>query len=92
MQKIDSLNDSRWGVIYYCVKQGYAQHKSMSLDLCKGNNNETHSIVTISSKVLEQTINLMDENDNFAFLIDDKGHHLRKGWMFQIMFRHGIHP
>jgi hypothetical protein len=35
----------------------------MSLDLCKGNNNEIHSLLTIG-KVLEQTINLMDENDN----------------------------
>ncbi len=86
MHKMDSLNDSRWGLIYSCVKQVYAQHKSMSLALCKGNNNETHSLLTIS-KVLEQTINLMvDENDNLDFLVDDKGHHLRKGWMFQIMF------
>jgi len=50
----------------------------MSLDLCKGNNNETHSLLTIG-KVLEQTINLMDENGNLDFLIDDKVHHLRKG-------------
>jgi len=91
MQKIDSLNDTSWGVIYSCVKQGYAEHKSMSLDLCKGNNNETPSLLTIG-KVLEQTINRMDENDNLDFLIDDKGQHLRKGWMFQIVFRHGIHP
>jgi hypothetical protein len=34
----------------------------------------------------------MDENDNLDFLIDDEGQHLRNGWMFHIVFRHGIHP